>query len=92
MNLIDAIADSMAVMCKGTGLEAQTDQHQEEFRRCAAEALRKATDAVAYDEIFVPSDIQEFGERHSIPTFGAATYRNGFMAGRASLLAERSKP
>ena len=39
---IDAIADSMAIMCKGRGLLEQTDQHQEEFRRCATEALRKA--------------------------------------------------
>jgi len=35
----------------------------------------------AYDEIWVPSDIQEFGERHGIPTFADATYRNGYMAG-----------
>jgi hypothetical protein len=28
--------------------------------------------------IDVPADIQEFGERHGIPTFAAATYRNGY--------------
>jgi len=40
-----------------------------------------AVEVPAYDEIHIPSDIQEFGERHGIPTFGAATYRNGFMDG-----------
>ncbi len=82
---VDAIADSMAIMCKGRGLLEQTDQHQEEFRRCATEALRKAFPPIPYDEIYVPSDIQEFGERHGIPNFGNATYRNGFLAGRAAL-------
>ena len=33
---------------------------------------------LTYDEISVPADIQEFGERHGIPTFAAATYRNGY--------------
>lgn len=81
MTLIDAIADSMAIMCKGRGLSEQTDQHQEEFRKCAAEALRKAARSMNYSDISVPSDIQEFGERHGIPTFSDVTYRNGFMDG-----------
>lgn len=83
-NAIAAVADSMAIMCKGSGLSAQTDQHQEEFRRCAAEALAKAFPPIAYDDIHVPADIQEFGDRHSIPQFANATYRNGFMDGYLS--------
>ena len=85
---VDAVAHSMALMCKGTGLSAQTEQHQEEFRRCAKEALRKAKRSLNYSDIFVPSDIQEFGERHNIPTFSDVTYRNGFMDGFRSVLNE----
>lgn len=81
MTLIEAIADSMSIMCKGHGLSEQTDQHQAEFRRCAEEALHKARMVIDYETISVPSDIQEFGERHGIPTFSDATYRNGFVDG-----------
>ncbi len=35
----------------------------------------------SYDEILVPADIQEFGDRHKIPEFANATYRNGYMDG-----------
>ena len=34
-----------------------------------------------YEKIPIPPDIQEFGERHKIPEFANATYRNGYVDG-----------
>lgn len=36
---------------------------------------------VDYEKIDIPADIREFGERHKIPEFGNATYRNGYVDG-----------
>lgn len=35
----------------------------------------------AYDDIWVPPDLQEFGDRHKIRNFADATYRNGYLDG-----------
>jgi hypothetical protein len=45
------------------------------------ERERRGSRSLNYSDISVPSDIQEFGERHGIPTFADVTYRNGYMDG-----------
>lgn len=50
-------------------------------------------DVLGYSDIYIPPDIQEYGQRHKIPEFANATYRAGYIDGfRAAQKAFLEKP